>query len=386
MLKAALDQMKEEERYAKPDVALIHLGTNDVNGRIDSKTNRNLTVEQVWDQESKASYVSILNTLRTHAYGNPNIKIYIATIIPAAYPGDKCDSTPAGGINFAANCDSFEYEQGKKNQVERFNDKLKDWCGIEDVAGQEYVKRCKNLSTANSPVYLVDHYKYWTTHRDNSANILWLIPGDAVHPNRTGECRMAVTWYDAIADTEYADLDTAPGDFCDAYVEKYKTPVVDDGCEPVAGNLIDNFCFDRRRASWRFRMPAYGTFVASDVGSYSGSYAAEVTVSRAGKNTQLYQLGLDLEPNTEYELSFAAYSSDGGDMSVWVHQHRPPYTHYGLDGQRVRLDTSWQSFTYTFTTPDLADMDPARLRFWFKPYAQSGTVYHIDRVVLRQTP
>ena len=31
-------------------------------------------------------------------------------------------------------------------------------------------------------------------------------------------------------------------------------------------------------------------------------------------------------------------------------------------------------------------VNDARLRFWFKPYAQAGTVYHIDKVVLRPLP
>lgn len=358
---------------AVPDVALIHLGTNDV------KTGKT-------EAQSKKAFETILKTLRNESIGgNKAIKIYIAQIIPVAYPGeDYCNK---GGYTFGAVgfCDAFHYAVGTDNKVKEFNTRLRGWCGtLNDVDGTKLVKECTKLTEGESTVYLVDHYTHF--EEGSGPDLLWLIPSDGLHPNRTGECEMAMTWYQAMGSTEYTNLNIPPGDFCKKYGERYDTPVEEDLCEPVEGNLVGNFCFDQRRTKWRFRLPAQGTFVASDANPFAGQYAAEVTINQSSGNIQFHQSGLDLQPDTTYELSFAAYSSDGSDMSLWVHQHRRPYTTYGMAGQQVPLETAWRTYQYTFTTPHLVVKHSARLRFWFKPYAQDGTVYHIDRVVLRPLP
>jgi hypothetical protein len=155
-------------------------------------------------------------------------------------------------------------------------------------------------------------------------------------------------------------------------------------CEPVANNLVKNFCFVTGRRPWRVYHDNRETnYLASRHYSYAGLRSAEITVNAAGENVQFYQTGIDLLPDTTYEVSFAAYSSDGTDMRLYVHRHGKPYTNYGLQGYLVDLGQDWQVHRLTFTTPDLATMHNARLRFWFVPFAQAGTVYHIDHVVLR---
>jgi hypothetical protein len=156
-------------------------------------------------------------------------------------------------------------------------------------------------------------------------------------------------------------------------------------CERVAGNLIRNFCFTQNRWPWRFYTSArQGGFSTSSHNPYAGEQSAEITVGAPGKNVQFYQMNLHLEPRTTYELTFAAYASDGSDMQLFVHNHRRPYINYGLRAERIRLGTDWKVYRTEFTTPSRIETANARLRFWFAPFAQAGTVYHIDQVVLRK--
>lgn len=186
----------------------------------------------------------------------------------------------------------------------------------------------------------------------------------------------------------YTGLDRFTYKANDGFAESAVSTVVlevTDECAPVSGNLVENFCFARGRAQWRFRTDGQGSFTPSRVNPFAGSASAEVAMSVSGSDTQLYQTGIELQPNTVYELSFAAYSSNGRDMSLWLHEHRPESAgvNYGLKGARVDLTTYWRWYTITFITPNLTDMDNGRLRFWFAPFDAAGTVYHIDRVLLR---
>lgn len=160
-------------------------------------------------------------------------------------------------------------------------------------------------------------------------------------------------------------------------------------CAAVEDNLVSNFCFDEGRAPWQYwHNDHQGYYDVSTSNSFAGEHAAKIAAGVPGKNVQFYQAGLALQPKTTYELSFAAYSNDGRDMRVYVHRHNhdATYTNYGLRGERVNLERHWQVFTMTFTTPNLSNMNDARLRFWLAPFAQAGTVYHIDHVVLRPLP
>lgn len=159
---------------------------------------------------------------------------------------------------------------------------------------------------------------------------------------------------------------------------------VTDECAPVDGNLVRNFCFADGKEEWKFyHGDQQGSFGVSSDDSFAGEQSAQVTVRGPGRNVQFYQTGIALEPRTRYELSFAAYSSGGEDMKLYIHKHRWPYSNYGLRAEQVDLEPYWKVFTLTFTTPNRSDMDNARLRFWLAPFAQADTVYHIDRVMLR---
>ena len=145
-------------------------------------------------------------------------------------------------------------------------------------------------------------------------------------------------------------------------------------------------CFSEGRSLWQFwhNVCGHGTFAVSTSAPLSGKSSAVVYVRSPGDNIQLYQHGFSLQPNTTYELSFAAYSDKAQNMSVHVHKHGSPYTSYGLAGQSIDLGNHWNSFKITFTTPNLTDMNDGRLRFWFANTAKEGSKYYIGQVVLRQ--
>lgn len=169
---------------------------------------------------------------------------------------------------------------------------------------------------------------------------------------------------------------------------KLDAPRYSQRCAPAAGNILANFCFTNKWG-WRFSPESAGQFALTAGNPFDGRYAAEIRVVDPASPLQLYQKGINLQTKTDYELSFAAYSSDGSDLGVRIHKHSAPFTDYDVNyGEkgglgRVNLGTSWRWYTMVFTTPRSVETDGARLRFWFRPYAQAGTVYYIDRVVLR---
>ncbi len=108
-------------------------------------------------------------------------------------------------------------------------------------------------------------------------------------------------------------------------------------------------------------------------------------LTKAGGNVQLYQTNVSLKPDTTYRLSFAAKSSNGEDMSVAVHKHNYPYTHYGLTNYEVDLTPEWTWHDIEFTTRGFNEpVNDARVRFWFGPYDVDGMTYSIDHVLLHE--
>jgi hypothetical protein len=147
-------------------------------------------------------------------------------------------------------------------------------------------------------------------------------------------------------------------------------------------NLVTNPGFEGGVQNWTFYTNGKGSFTAPTPG-HEGSLAAQVQITTAGSNTQLYQAGIALDPDTEYRLSFAAYSSSGRDLSVTLQKHGSPYTSYGLSKQMVNLGTQWAIHSFSFRTPKLAGpVNDARLMFWLADTAAVGDRFHIDRIVL----
>jgi hypothetical protein len=151
-------------------------------------------------------------------------------------------------------------------------------------------------------------------------------------------------------------------------------------CPELPGNILQNSCFEVGEAPWKFYSNGWGVFDTATP-PYDGYFSGRVEIGSTGSNIQLYQYNLPLEPNQSYKLYFAAKSSGGEDMRVFVHKHGKPYTNYGLDGELFDLTTAWEKHEIEFTTNSLA-MDDGRLRFWLAPFAKEGTVYWFDNVYL----
>ncbi len=155
-------------------------------------------------------------------------------------------------------------------------------------------------------------------------------------------------------------------------------------CTPVANNVLSNGSFEAGNAPWLFYTNSSGSFSTAGP-AYECTKAARIQVNGIGTNVQLYQAGLQLAANTRYRLRFAAYSSTGADLGIYLHNHQSPYNNYGLSVNQVNLGTNWQLYTIDFTTSGFSGTtSDARLRFWLAPFAQAGDVYWIDAVSLVQ--
>ena len=151
--------------------------------------------------------------------------------------------------------------------------------------------------------------------------------------------------------------------------------------QPVG--VIMNPGFELGTTSWLFYNSGIGTFITASPG-YEGIQAAKIALNSGGSNIQLYQIGVKLEPNTRYRLSFAANSTSGHDLSVNLIKHGSPYTNYGL-AYTANLGTSWQAFSTEFTTKGFKDnVNDGRLMFWLAPFAEAGDTYYIDDVRLEK--
>jgi len=149
-----------------------------------------------------------------------------------------------------------------------------------------------------------------------------------------------------------------------------------------AQNVVVNPGFESGTKPWVFFTNGSGTFSNSAAGAGS-TYAARVGITTQGSNVQLYQRSLVLEPNTQYTLSFKAYSSTGHDVAVSVFKHASPFTDYGLSKRVFDLGTGWKSFSVQFTTKNFASaVSDARLMFAFGSYDANGDVYFFDDVTL----
>ncbi len=116
----------------RPDIALIHLGTNDVfqGNPIDS------TIQELGQ---------IIDRLRLV---NPNIKVFLAQVIPATVSGPTLQSL-----------------------------------------NQRIPELAASKTTTDSPVIVVDQWTGFNAQTDTF---------DGVHPNPTGESKMAERWYEAL--------------------------------------------------------------------------------------------------------------------------------------------------------------------------------------------
>jgi hypothetical protein len=151
-------------------------------------------------------------------------------------------------------------------------------------------------------------------------------------------------------------------------------------------NVISNPGFERGVWAWKFYTDGQGA-LSNDSPGYQGVAAGRVDIDEAGRNVQLYQAGFPLDPATRYRLQFAARSSTGHDLAVYLHQDSAPYVNYRLRNFRVNLTDSWKLFSVEFRTAGFTSPSTdTRLRFWLAPFDASGDVYWLDQVSLMRLP
>ena len=137
------------------DAALVHLGTNDKNGVNFGWTQSYIT------NTLEPTYRQLISKIREN---NPNVRIYLAQIIPCAFGPDGngflgCSVTHDGGLD------------NNGNPVEGIN--------------QVWARIAADSSTPNSPIELVDQRQGF--------NLSDLEP-DQVHPNAAGRAKIAAKW------------------------------------------------------------------------------------------------------------------------------------------------------------------------------------------------
>lgn len=146
-------------------------------------------------------------------------------------------------------------------------------------------------------------------------------------------------------------------------------------------NIVSNSGFESGITQWGFYTNGGGTFLNDVSGPLSPS-AGHITISLPGSNVQLYQTGITLEPNTRYQLSFAAYSTIGHDVTVRLFKHFSPYTVY-MPEYTANLGMGWTTFSTEFTSSGFTGIvNDGRLMFWLAPYAASGDQYFFDNVTI----
>jgi len=152
---------------------------------------------------------------------------------------------------------------------------------------------------------------------------------------------------------------------------------------PLSINLINNSGFESGSVLWSFYTSGTGNFGTATPG-YEGSNSARLNLSSGGANIQLHQMGITLESNTRYRLSFAGYSTTGNDLTVNLIKHGSPYTFYGL-GYAPDLGKNWQTFTTEFNTSGFTGtVTDGRLMFQLGSFAAAGDIYYIDNVRLEK--
>jgi predicted GH43/DUF377 family glycosyl hydrolase len=151
---------------------------------------------------------------------------------------------------------------------------------------------------------------------------------------------------------------------------------------PDQPNMIRNGSFETGTTPWTFYTNGTGTFSTVSPGT-QGTRAGKISIGTPGTNVQLAQVGVTLQPNTLYRLSFDAYSNTGHDLTVYLQRNTSPYTNYGLNNFVCNLTNTWQHFAIAFTSSGFASStSDSRLRFWFAPYDAAGDAYFVDNVVL----
>jgi hypothetical protein len=149
-----------------------------------------------------------------------------------------------------------------------------------------------------------------------------------------------------------------------------------------AGNALSNPNFDNGTSGWSFSTNGVGAFSIGAPGFHKET-TAKVYVSEAGSSTLLSQSGIVLSPDSTYRLRFAACSSSGDDLEVFLRKQGSSSTSYGVDAYHIDLSPAWNVYSIDFKPSGFASpVNDARLIFGFSRYGAPGDIYSIDYVKL----
>ncbi len=159
----------------------------------------------------------------------------------------------------------------------------------------------------------------------------------------------------------------------DVVLAKVSTPAV---------NVVKNPSFEAGTNQWTFYTNGAGSFDTPANGAPSRN-AGHIRLAGTGSNMQLYQANLQLDPGTDYQLTFSAYSSVGHGMTVSLVKNVSPYTNYGLSNSQIKLTAGWNTYQVKLRTANFTSkVSDGRLMFSFVGSAVAGDQYWIDNVVL----
>ncbi len=191
---------------------------------------------------------------------------------------------------------------------------------------------------------------------------------------------LAVSSRQMTAQDRYAVIPTPGTEITAGQVQSDFTPA--GTLSPQGANLIKNPGFESGTASWSFYSNGSAGFTVASP-PYAGTGSGKVAITTAGTNIQLYQIGISLQPDTMYEVSFVARSNSGHDLEVSIGKFGSPYTNYGLLPLVCNLTSDWAVFSTSFRSANFTSpVSDARLQFWLVPYAASGDEFWIDEVTL----
>jgi hypothetical protein len=81
--------------------------------------------------------------------------------------------------------------------------------------------------------------------------------------------------------------DPAVGGTEDPTCTPVTAPPPPEPCPSIAGNVLQNYCFEDGSDPWQFHTDGKGSYVTSSANCYQGQVAAEVNIIKAGSNVQL---------------------------------------------------------------------------------------------------
>jgi len=148
------------------------------------------------------------------------------------------------------------------------------------------------------------------------------------------------------------------------------------GLRAEGDNAVANGDFEGGTTGWTCK-----SCTLSAGGPAQAGAAGQWTTTSRSARAQLFQTGITLQPNTTYELSFWARSSDGKDVRVTLAQQVAPRTNYGIKNKVFDLTQDGQVFTYTFTTTGFSQ-PVSNARLLFQADKGKGVQYSIDNISL----